>query len=210
MSSFIDCRGKRIAIVGNAGSLLSANYGTEIDACDVVVRFNVAWPRTEHDAYIGTRTDVAVIVPQSNQKHRMCEYFANTLEQYKQANINSNHAPMDHVLWTQPQCKWKAKYGDPFTSVNIQFTHTIEAIDKACSPNPPSSGISAVGWFLMERANLGWSELLVYGWDFFASYDWQHGPDSGSPEGPHSSEKERGWFLRQVDLGNLIWRKANE
>ena len=51
--------GKRVAIVGRAGSLLSSENGAAIDAADVVVRVNAVLPiLPEHEVHIGTRTDL--------------------------------------------------------------------------------------------------------------------------------------------------------
>ena len=48
---------KTIAMVSNAPSLLTSGFGSEIDAADLVVRFN--WFTTEgYEADVGTRTDV--------------------------------------------------------------------------------------------------------------------------------------------------------
>lgn len=50
------CRGRSVALVGNAQSLLSLNHGAEIDSHDVVVRMNRGFVRSA--AAQGARTDI--------------------------------------------------------------------------------------------------------------------------------------------------------
>jgi len=55
----IGLRNKHVAIVGRAGSLIGAGYGSAIDAADVVVRINWLLPLDPNAAAdIGTRTDI--------------------------------------------------------------------------------------------------------------------------------------------------------
>lgn len=52
-------RGKRVALVGNAMSILDRRDGHKIDSHDVVIRMNAGLPRDGHDPVaIGHRTDV--------------------------------------------------------------------------------------------------------------------------------------------------------
>src|SRR5690606_7257121 len=50
---------RRIAVVGNASSLLGNGMGTRIDGCDLVVRFNGA-PVLGFEGDVGMRTDLLV------------------------------------------------------------------------------------------------------------------------------------------------------
>jgi len=51
--------GKRVAIVGRAGSILGTGHGAAIDAADLVVRINWVLPiPPEQAADVGTRTDL--------------------------------------------------------------------------------------------------------------------------------------------------------
>lgn len=52
-------KGKRVAIVGNAKSIFSTRYGSEIDSHDIVIRFNkgfIYYPESQ-----GIRTDIVVL-----------------------------------------------------------------------------------------------------------------------------------------------------
>ena len=48
------------AVVGSSGSLLEAEFGREIDAQDVVIRFNNA-PSEAYESFVGSRTDVRIL-----------------------------------------------------------------------------------------------------------------------------------------------------
>jgi len=51
-----EVKGKKVAVVGNAASLLQQRHGSAIDECDVVVRMNRGLPREPSSQ--GTRTDI--------------------------------------------------------------------------------------------------------------------------------------------------------
>jgi hypothetical protein len=53
-----DAKGKTVAIVGRAASLIGAGNGAAIDACDYVVRVNWMVPLEGDPKDIGTRTDL--------------------------------------------------------------------------------------------------------------------------------------------------------
>ena len=51
--------GKRVAVIGRAGSLLRSRYGAEIDQADVVIRINWVLPIPEEQTkHVGTKTDI--------------------------------------------------------------------------------------------------------------------------------------------------------
>lgn len=55
------CRGKRVAVIGRAGSMLRFKRGREIDACDVIIRVNWVLPIPASQVpFVGSRTDLLI------------------------------------------------------------------------------------------------------------------------------------------------------
>mmetsp|Transcript_54642 Transcript_54642/g.130393 ORF Transcript_54642/g.130393 Transcript_54642/m.130393 type:complete len:363 (-) Transcript_54642:125-1213(-) len=52
---------RKCAVVSNSGVLLEHNYGPEIDAADLVIRFNDAELGGEYSTHVGSRDDVRVL-----------------------------------------------------------------------------------------------------------------------------------------------------
>jgi hypothetical protein len=74
MSMKARVRGKRVAIVGRAGSILGRGQGKEIDAADVVVRVNWILPVPgDQVADVGSRTDLLYTCVNCEEARRVAD-----------------------------------------------------------------------------------------------------------------------------------------
>ena len=54
-------KGKRVAVVGNAESIIGSGQGEKIDSYDIVIRINLRFPKEEEYKDVGKRTDINYI-----------------------------------------------------------------------------------------------------------------------------------------------------
>lgn len=62
-------KGRTVAVVGRAGSLLGAGQGPAIDACDLVVRVNWLLPVSGPPEHVGSRTDIVYAAASGRDIH---------------------------------------------------------------------------------------------------------------------------------------------
>ena len=139
-----DLAGKNIAIVGNARSLSLSSHGSEIDAHDIVVRFNRV-PIVSRRSH-GFKTDwVATGVPLGSE--RMQQLGAKRL------------------LWMS---SFRRKMNHSTISVADLYVHPLADIDALAATvgvERPSTGVTALD--LMIRSDC--RSMSLYGFDFYAS-----------------------------------------
>eukprot|EP00971_Amphidinium_carterae_P135067 2676869-Amphidinium_carterae.1 len=58
----------RCAVVSNSGVLLNHKHGAEIDAADLVIRYNDAVIGGDLQEYVGTKDDIRILNAAFNQK----------------------------------------------------------------------------------------------------------------------------------------------
>ena len=69
-------RGKRVAIVGRAGSIVGTGHGPAIDAAEVVIRINWLLPTLpEHTPDMGERTDLVYTCSRCATARRLAEEY---------------------------------------------------------------------------------------------------------------------------------------
>lgn len=163
--------GKSVVIVGNAKSLLSTTYGTEIEAHDIVIRLNkgfVTLPEAQ-----GTRTDMVGLTPELSEEE--------TTENFKPSQF----------LMLIPKMRHYRLFGHDAVRNTLFYNFRNWLADRNLIGRRPSSGFMAISW--MVRLGLAKS-ITLYGFDFGAT------PTYYNPEGyktPHNYDREReivlGW-----------------
>ncbi|MDR0808590.1 MAG: glycosyltransferase family 29 protein [Gemmobacter sp.] len=154
--------GRRIALIGNARALAEGEYGTEIDAADLVIRINAA-PIPSVRSH-GSRTDwlgLAVRMPAA--RHRFLGH--------------------PRLLWMSPRLQrisWRVVSQPDF------YRHPLarHAALRAKLGTGPTTGIMLID--LLADSPL--AELRLYGFDFFASLSLS-GPRTAADVG-HNFEGE--------------------
>lgn len=138
-----DLAGKRVALVGNARSLVEMAHGAAIDAADLVIRINRA-PMTSPASH-GTRTDWLAL--------------ATSISAQDLRRIGPKR-----ILWMSPKRKrliWNIARSPGFylqPMPDIQRLH-----DRLAAP--PTTGLMMID--LCAASGLG--SLTLYGFDFFQS-----------------------------------------
>lgn len=135
--------GKSVALVGNAQSIFDRQWGAEIEACDVVARFNFGFVQSE--AHQGRRTDVlllgAKLAYASAQRRFGCSRIIWT-------SADRGRLRLDYLLHQQR-----------LAFVPFQDLARLTGIVGA----RPSSGLIAVDLFLNR---LETREVRLYGFDW--------------------------------------------
>lgn len=136
-------RGRRIALIGNARSLVESTQGARIDSADLVIRINRA-PMPQALSH-GSRTDWLAL--------------ATRLEPGDRARI----AP-GRILWMSPKRKrldWLSASSPGFYLHPLADYHALR--DRLGAP--PTTGAMMID--LIERSRM--VQLDLFGFDFFAS-----------------------------------------
>ncbi|MEO7099594.1 MAG: glycosyltransferase family 29 protein [Luteolibacter sp.] len=145
--------GRRIALVGNAQSIFGKNHGAEIDAHDVVMRFNYGEIKSPRDQ--GSRTDVYGL----SDARITWDY------------IETNFHPRV-VVWLTPK-PLSEKLSEPNAIPLFRTPETVaEELSVKTSPGRPSSGLIASSLVLDK---CGAASIDLYGFDFFETRTFYHG-----------------------------------
>lgn len=169
--------GKKIAIVGNAQSLLTKTYGAEIDRNDLVVRLNKGF--VVNTAAQGSRTD-----------------FVSLTRELTEAEMIAHFSP-DTLLMLNPKMRhyhiWSSQNVDKTLFCPFRYWFA----DREMIGRRPSSGFSAISWLV--RLNVA-DTITLYGFDFGATATYYN------PEGyktPHNYPKEAVIVRRWAQEGKI-------
>lgn len=139
-----DIRNKTVAIVGNARSLASKDYGATIDGYDVVLRFNRV-PIVSRRSH-GYKTNwVATGIPVSQQR--------------------LNELGADRLLWLSSR---RRKMNAETVAVKSLYVHPLREIlslEKRAGVSRATTGIAAID--LLSKSDL--SKAMLFGFDFYRS-----------------------------------------
>jgi len=157
--------GKSVAVVGNAKSLLDTDYGSEIEAHDVIIRLNkgfVTKPSSQ-----GTRTDMVGLTPELSEDE--------TIERFQPETF----------LMLIPKMRHYRLFGTAAVRGTLFYKFRYWLEDRNLIGRRPSSGFMAISWLV----RLGSAQsITLYGFDFGAT------PTYYNPVGyktPHNYERER-------------------
>ena len=146
-------KGKRVAVVGDAESMLGRGYGEAIDAHDVVVRFNSAWPREAYVADTGSKVNVWCCAISFQDVIR--QGYAILFDQ------------LDFIVWPWMNTKTMPEELEPVAVVlPPEFAYSLSVdIGKVVA----TSGLIFLAW-LWSKTDYG--SIDVYGFDFLQSGGW--------------------------------------
>jgi hypothetical protein len=138
--------GKKIAIVGNARSLLESSQGAAIDACDIVVRLNAA-PGCQPASHGSKTTWLACSIPVPVARLRQLR--------------------PELILYMTPKHRWRAVHLKLLGWKLAYYPKPWwQELSSKLDGARPSTGIMAVD--LMCRTG-SFTELKLFGFDFFQS-----------------------------------------
>lgn len=159
--------GKRVAIVGNALSLGDKTYGADIDAHDLVVRFN------------------GVKLPREVSHGRQTDWVATAIA-FPEALAQAHGVRT--VLWMTPNRKnlapWMVKRGGAGFYLHSPERHAD--LGARLGAPRPSTGVMVID-LVMQSADV--KVVSVFGFDFFASTSLSGAHTAASA--PHDFAKER-------------------
>jgi len=167
--------GKRIALVGNADSLLTRPH-PEIDEYDVVIRINRGVYVANESDRIGKRTDILLV---SGFEQDIDTFLSSVREVVWMTPLKRNSLTADQVklLYFYPKPWWQ------------------EVADEiGARPSTGCMGIDLVSRYLLE------GELHLYGFDFWRSPTSYSGINR---PGPHSPDGEEAYARRRVPGENI-------
>ena len=166
--------GKHVAVVGNSKNISQRKDGIRIDAHDVVIRFNFAFPEPELSESLGNRTDIMICARGILQRVHRKE---------SQWNMLSRRHPNTHLIGRHPT--GFLEYHLPKKALN----ECKELISKE-----PTTGAITVH-SLMTIFNPAW--VTVFGFDGLKSGVWYSNYREFPPEKNshyHSPEREQAWL----------------
>ena len=151
-------KGRTVALIGNARSLLAHDYGSEIDAHDLVVRLNrgfVVSPKAQ-----GTRTDIVSLTPTLTEDE-----------------IEQQFDPTYMVLLT-PKLRHLVIVRGPNLKKVLFYPHRYWIADRQKIGRRPSSGYMMLSYML--RLDCA-ASITLYGFDFGATETYYNPPNYETP-----------------------------
>jgi hypothetical protein len=179
------CEAKSIAIVGNSKALLEHNFGQDIDAHDIVLRFNAGYPEPKFQQYVGTRTDIWACASYSGMK-----------------SIHKFQGNFTYALWANWHTRSLRESIKPQTFIlPIQYWYYVRRLMGA----NPTSGAVVLTYF---NEHIDYRSMTVYGFDFlktsnfFRTPVWRRPPD-------HNPEREEAYLRPLLEEGRgIAWIKT--
>ena len=185
-------RDRRVAVVGNASSLLTQAHGQAIDDHECVIRFNRGF-MVQSPAALGSRMDIWALGARQDVK---------TLDAIE------THRPVTAVWARTPDCAarrhFEAHARGRWPELVLYDPALREQITQALENTRPTTGLLMIAALVLRSQA---SQIDVYGFDFFASPSLR-----GNPEAPHvfhAPERERQLFETYLAKDSrLRWVKA--
>jgi hypothetical protein len=204
LSRFID-RDKSIAIVGNAGYLLTRNHGDRIDNCDIVIRMN-NFRLAGYQRHVGSRTDIVM----TNFSPYSID-FSNPAMQHAPILVSSR--PMNFFRHSRLEIRDRMGQhvvaGMKALNAERVFVPDLDYFGEFVGRlrRYPTTGLMALGIvvdFLSEHCR----ELFLTGFSFFSGRSHYFSDASVEANQLHNMDAERHEFRQIVDR-NRNWIKVD-
>ena len=168
-------KNKRIAVVGNAESILGTNKGARIDEHDIVIRFNKGFP-SKDPLSMGVKTDIL--------------FLACTLTNQELAMFNAKYTVRRSKLCSNV-CDFNVLPVD-----RMQISQKPGKLTRPGHRSQPSTGFLAINFVL----SCDYKSLDLYGFDFFKSPTYYN---PVGYQTLHNGNKEEEKILEYRDCGLL-------
>lgn len=150
-------KNKRVAIIGNAASLIGSGYGQEIEAHDVIVRINMAWPRETVTKDIGFSTHIWV----TGGGDATCPWTKEIQQKFKS----------QFTLGIQQHYSFNPELENLIPLPYSEIVYPLRDKLMILGGKSPSTGCITIEYFKILD---GFKELNIYGFDFYKTDDWSY------------------------------------
>ena len=150
--------GKSIAVVGNAQSLFDAEFGTEIDAHDIVIRLNKGFVKSPLAQ--GHRTDFWGLTPELSEAEMQDQFDPKV------------------ILFLIPKLRHLRIYRPQNVAKLLFYARRYWLQDRNLIGRRPSSGFMAISYLLRLDAA---KSITLYGFDFGATGTYYNPNDYKTP-----------------------------
>lgn len=188
------CNNKRIAIIGNSSKILDKNLGKEIDAHDIIVRMNHAPLHiSKYTESTGAKTNI-ISFGMSNLT--AASKISNLIKpEYNLFLIRCNGPVIDKNEYIQ--------FKNPVHGDLDQYRELSSKFNIGKIKYKPSTGSVTVNYFLK---NINFSQLNLYGFDFFkSSSGFKRNEFNSYMYKDHSPDLELG-YINSILNDNIIIR----
>jgi hypothetical protein len=182
---------QKVALIGNAESMLDTQHGAEIDQNDIICRINKGPELMGRNSH-GTRLTVLFFshpdwlptnkissdVVRIHTSHRFNPSFMNDIEEQK-------FTPSVHTDYFFQKTEWE--------KLRQQIGYTQ-------GRSWPSTGATAISMIVDARPQ----SLSLYGFDFKKTYTFYHADKTGDPATLHDLKRKHNWTLERLYVEKLI------
>ena len=157
-------KGKSIAVVGSGSSVLSGEYGLEIENHDIVVRINRGYPYERYRKYVGSRTDIWSFGMGNREDLRI--------------KFNKMFSDRRYSMYPWFVSSWVPKYlrEDP-RHITLPPGFSKAAMSK-CGGTPATTGMDTIHFIVVGTEC---KSLSLYGLDFYKTEYWFKEEDDSIP-----------------------------
>jgi len=190
-------KNKKVALVGNAESLVSQQKGSDIDSHDIVCRINLG-PTLCGTGSHGNKTDVLFF--------SMPEWATTDDKLPNQVTkIHTGHCFNPCFMSHQERQNFTPSIKTDYFFTKEKFIFLKKQIGYTRHKTWPSTGATA--FFMCLEANP--KELNLYGFDFKKSFTFYHGDKFGDPRTARDRKRKHNWDLEKDWTTKLINQKTN-
>jgi len=190
-------KGKKVALVGNAESLLFQHKGSDIDNHDVVCRINLG-PNLCGTKSHGNKTDVLFF---SMPEWATADNKLNSTV----IKIHTGHCFNPSFMTDEEQQNFSPLIKTHYFFPKEKFDFLKRQIGYTRHKTWPSTGATA--FYMCVEANP--KELNLYGFDFKKSFTFYHNDKTGDPRTSRDKKRKHNWELEKDWTMRLINQKTN-
>jgi hypothetical protein len=190
-------KNKKVALVGNAQSLLSQQKGTDIDSHDIVCRINLG-PNLCGTESHGNKTDVLFF--------SMPEWAtADDKLPSDVTKIHTGHCFNPCFMTGEERQNFTPSVKTDYFFPEEKFNLLKKQIGYTRHKTWPSTGATA--FYMCLEANP--AELNLYGFDFKKTFTFYHNDKTGDPKTSRDKKHKHDWDLEKDWTVKLINQKTN-